>query len=107
LKRLDEIYADPDAVRGAVRALADLKDASGAVIRLSDDAVEGAVKFVAKAGADFPAAERELLLKNLVSNGAEDAEATLRFVKGATDPDAVPGLAKYFKEVEKVPCLVP
>jgi len=42
LVKWDHAFGDPDALRAAVRALADLKDGAGKLIRLSDDAVEGA-----------------------------------------------------------------
>jgi hypothetical protein len=88
------IYADPDAVRSAIRALADLTDEAGSVIRLSDEAIEGAVKFVAKAGDDIPLADREALLRELVGGTAAHGEDALRFVRETSDPEVVEGMAK-------------
>lgn len=106
LKLWDEIYADPDAVRGAVRALGDFKDEFGNVIQLSDQAAEGAVKFMARAGNGLTAAEKEEILTRLLAAGKEDAEASLRFVREATSPEEVQGLARFFKDMDSVPCAV-
>ncbi|HKY22786.1 MAG TPA: Ig-like domain-containing protein, partial [Vicinamibacterales bacterium] len=94
LKRSDEVFGDPDAVRGAVRALAGLTDAAGNVIRLSDDAVEGAVKFMARAGADLTPVVREQLLRKLVTASPADVERTLAFIKQTDSPAVVEGIAK-------------
>lgn len=104
LKRLDGVYADPDAVRGAVRALADLRDGTGAVVRLSDDAVEGAVKFMAKAGSEIPVSQREELLRKLLLDQREAAEAQLRFIQQARSPEAVEGFALLLRDM---PALCP
>jgi hypothetical protein len=98
----DNLYGDADAVRGAVRALADLRDATGAVIRLSDEAAEGAVKFMAKAGADIPVAEREELLKKLLLDRAEQSDAHLKFLRETTDPNVVEGYAKLLRDIPSV-----
>jgi hypothetical protein len=97
----DRIYADPDAVRSAIRALADLKDAAGNVIRLSDEAVEGAVKFVAKAGSEIPATERERLLRRILESPAEESDAFLAYLKGSPDVDTVPTTRKMLQAVEE------
>lgn len=99
----DRIYADPDAVRSAIRALADLKDAAGNVMRLSDDAVEGAVKFVAKAGNGLNPAQREELLRSMLTNPG-DADALLKYVKNSPSPKAVEGMARLMGNVT---CPVP
>jgi hypothetical protein len=104
LKRLGEIYTDPDAVRGALRALADIKDASGAVVRLSDDAVEGAVKFMAKAGNALPPEAREDLLRQVLAGGSDEATPYLLFFRRSRDPQAIEGFAKY---LSGIPCPVP
>jgi hypothetical protein len=97
----DRIYADPDAVRSAIRALADVKDAAGNVIRLSDEAVEGAVKFVAKAGSEIPTAERERLLRRILESPAEESDAFLAYLKGSADAEAVPTTRKMLQAVEE------
>jgi hypothetical protein len=98
------VYADPDAVRGALRTLADLKKPiTGEVVRLSDDAVEGAIKFMAKAGNGLDGAAREQLLRRAVEAGPDEAERLLLFVKESPSPQSVEGLAKY---LQTAPCTI-
>ena len=104
LVRWDDVYADPEAVRGAVTALGGFADEAGNLIRLSDEASEGAVKFMARAGADIPVAEREELLRMILSGSTDEAEALLRIVRDAPDAKAVEGLASLFRQT---PCVVP
>ncbi len=110
LRLLDDILADPDAVRGAIRALADLKDSTGAVIRLSDDAVEGAVKFMARASEAIPggltAEAREGLLRKLAQSTPVEVEAALAFVKNVNDPDSLKGFTQMLSDLPNV-CPVP
>jgi hypothetical protein len=94
LKGWDALYGDADAVRGAVRALADLRDAGGALIRLSDEAAEGAVKFMARAGADLPAEQRELILRRVLTSPVNDAEALLTYIRRSEDPRLTTGVGK-------------
>jgi hypothetical protein len=103
LASLHQTFGDPDAVRAALRALADHKDELGNVIRLSDDAVHGAVKFVAQAGKDLDAVAREGLLRRVLEAGSGEAEDVLKFVKETPSPKSVEGLAKY---LEKAPCQI-
>jgi len=95
LTRWDEVYADPDAVRGAVRALGEFADETGTLIRLSDEATEGAVKFMARAGADLTAETREAMLKRLLSLPQEEAEAILVFLKNSNDPTVAHGMRTF------------
>jgi hypothetical protein len=94
MARWDEVYQDADAVRGAIRSLDEFKDAAGNLIRLSDEATEGAVKFMAKAGSHLSAAEREALLKQVMKSPPADVERMLAFVKNAESEDAVKGFAE-------------
>jgi hypothetical protein len=107
LTRVDAVYGDPDAVRGAVRALADFKDASGAVVRLSNEAIEGAVKFMARAGGDLTPAARETLLRKITSLPSEDAEELLSFVHRVPDPLAVRGMRRMLEVSEDICEIVP
>jgi hypothetical protein len=91
-------YANSEALRRTLLSLADFKDASGALIRLSDDAVEGAVKFMAKAGDDIAMAEREQLLKKLLME-PEHVEASLKFIRELDSPDAIEGFAAMVRDV--------
>jgi hypothetical protein len=107
LKRWDGLYQDPDAVRGAIRALGDLSDETGQLIRLSDEAVEGAVKFMAKAGADLPAEVREAILKRVLAVPREDAEALLIYLRRSADPGAAAGVARLMDVAPSVCSVVP
>ena len=97
LARWDGIYADPDAVRIAVRALGELTDGAGNLIRLSDEAVEGAAKFVARAGVDLTADAKEALLKKALSVPPADAEALLAYIKRSSDPKAAAGVRRLLE----------
>ncbi len=110
LRALDNLYGDPDAVRGAIRALADLTDEAGQVVRLSDDAVDGAVKFMTLSkrlgDLEIPAPEREALLRKLLNDRGEAADAHLRFLREAPDVESVQGYAMMLRDVPAV-CPVP
>ncbi len=107
LRVLDDVLADPDAVRGAIRALADVKDTTGALIRLSDDAVAGAVKFVARAGDDLPPEAREALLRRIVGGSLDDAEGLLKYLGSSTEPTASLGIRKLLRVEATVCSIVP
>ena len=109
LRVLDDVLGDPDAVRGAIRALADVKDGTQTVVRLSDDAVEGAIKLMAKAAEAIPgisAEAREGLLRKLAQAAPEEVEAALTFVKGSTDPASIKGFTQMLNDMPNV-CPVP
>jgi hypothetical protein len=97
LAKWDEVYADPDAVRSAVRALGDLTGEAGSLIRLSDEAAEGAVKFAARAGDDLAADAKEALLKRILSVPPTEAEALLTYVKRSADPKASAGVRRLLE----------
>jgi len=68
---------------------------------LSDDAVEGALRFMAKAGDDIPLEIRELAMGNVLSGTRDESEALLRFVREAPNDGEVQGFARFFRDI---PC---
>ncbi len=102
LRTLDDVLADPDAVRGAIRALADFKDSTQAIIRLSDEAVEGAVQFMGLAK-NVPTDLRAGALRRILEGTKDEAETVLRFMAESNDPDVIKGFGRYFSEA---PCVI-
>jgi hypothetical protein len=96
----DARYSD-DAIQRATRQLS-----NPAVAALSDEAVEGAVRFTARAGADLSGATREALLARLLDQAGEDAEAILGYLGRTQDVDAPIGMRKLLR-LDGITCAAP
>jgi hypothetical protein len=84
----DRDCADPEAARIATELLALFVDDDGRVVRLTDDAVRGAVNLIAQPGA-HARLERATVLRDLLSSTTPDAVAhATRFLEAAVSKPA-------------------
>jgi len=98
-RSIDDAQYPDEAIGRAVRALA-----KSDIAALSDEAVEGAVKFMRDAGDGIPMAERQLLLERYLDATTDDADTVFRLVREAEDAETVAGFARI---AQMTPCLVP
>ncbi len=98
-RSIDDTQYPDEAIGRAVRALA-----RSDIAALSDDAVEGAVKFMRDAGDGIPMAERQLLLERYLDAAPDDADSVFRLIQEAEDAETVAGFARI---AQITPCLVP
>lgn len=87
----DRECADAEAARIVTELLALFVDGDGRVVRLTDDAVRGAVNWIAQPGA-YARLERATVLRDLLSLTTPEAVGhTTRFLEAAVTADALSG----------------